>query len=472
MDSGMSMHVNYWTGWLDPELLAVSREVHQLMRRFPRSCAFGLSRNYSFKLSFRHRSFGVHLVAEETLRSNDKEVVRGLGGNCASFLPTLVLSEHFLPDCGGTITWLLQIYRRYEPAEVVVVAGEHRDAQLVDSTLPFKVERVSMSMSEWDPTLPASLWRYAGMLRHVLRSCRRYRIQQLHCMRVLPEGLIAWCVRLLTGRPYLLYAHGEEILISRGSRKLRWLIPRLFNRAAAIIANSRKTQTLLAEIGVRPEKIHIIHPGVEPAAFRIGHDAALAIRERHNLGQSPVLLTVGRLQRRKGQDMVIQTLPSIAKRFPDVKYVIVGTGEDRAFLQRLATDIGVQDKVIFVGEVADGEQAAYYAACDVFIMPNRQIGPDIEGFGMVFLEAGAAGKPVIGGCSGGTGDAIQEGVTGVRVDGESVEAIAAAVIDLLANPEKACAMGERGRRRVETAFNWESIVERTRHVALTMARGI
>jgi len=138
----------------------------------------------------------------------------------------------------------------------------------------------------------------------------------------------------------------------------------------------------------------------------------------------------------------------------------------------LAGDVEVQDKVIFAGQVVDGEQAAYYAACDVFIMPNRQIGPDVEGFGMVFLEAGAAGKPVIGGCSGGTGEAIRDGVTGIRVDGENVEAIAAAVIEILADADKARAMGEQGRQWVESAFTWESIVDRTRQLALTVARGV
>jgi phosphatidylinositol alpha-1,6-mannosyltransferase len=268
-----------------------------------------------------------------------------------------------------------------------------------------------------------------------------------------------------------LYAHGEEILISLGSRKLRWLIPRLFNRAAAIIANSRRTKLLLEDIGVQSEKIQVIHPGVEEAAFRVGCETALAIRRRHHLGQSPVLLTVGRLQRRKGQDMVIQALPRIVEKFPTVKYLIVGTGEDEAFLRRLARKVGVSDKVVFVGQVADHEHAAYYAACDVFIMPNRQIGPDIEGFGMVFLEASASGKPVIAGFSGGTGEAVQEGVTGIRVDGESVEAIAAAVIEILADSDKARAMGEQGRQWVESAFTWESIVDRTRQVALSMASG-
>jgi phosphatidylinositol alpha-1,6-mannosyltransferase len=403
---------------------------------------------------------------------NDKEVGRGLRGNGTSFLPTLVLAEHFLPDCGGTITWILQTYRRYQPAEVVLVVGEHGDTRLLDQTLPFKVKRVSMSMSDWDPTLPVSLWRYARMLRHVLVNCRKHQIRQIHGVKVLPEGLIAWFTRRLTGTPYLLYAHGEEISTALTSRKLRWLIPRLYHGAAAIIANSCETKALLEDIGVRSKKIHVIHPGVEAMAFRMGHDAALAIRQRHKLGQSPVLLTVGRLQRRKGQDMVIQTLPRIAKSFPDVKYVIVGTGEEYDFLQRLVCESGVQDRVIFIGQVNDGERAAYYAACDVFIMPNRQIGADVEGFGIVFLEAGAAGKPVIGGRSGGTAEAIQDGVTGIRVDGEKVEAIAEAVIDLLSDSQKALAMGERGRQWVEAAFTWESIFERTRELSAAVAERV
>jgi phosphatidylinositol alpha-1,6-mannosyltransferase len=378
----------------------------------------------------------------------------------------MVLTEHFLPDYGGTITWLLQTYSRYEPEQVIVMAGEHHDSWLVDQALPFKVERIPMSMTDWDPTAPASLWRYLGMLRHVMRSRRKHRVQQLHCVRVVPEGLIAWCVRLLTATPYLLYAHGEEILIGLTSRKLRWMLPRIYHGAAAIIANSHQTKTLLESIGVQSAKINVIHPGVETKAFQIGDAAARTIRRRHNLGQSLVLLTVGRLQRRKGQDMVIRALPHILRRFPDVKYVVVGVGEEYRVLRRLAEEVKVQDKVIFAGQIGHGEKAAYYAACDVFVMPNRQIGADVEGFGIAFLEAAAAGKPVIGGRSGGTGEAIQEGVTGIRVDGESVKAIAAAVIDLLADSEKARAMGERGKQWVETAFTWESIVERTRQVAV------
>lgn len=297
-------------------------------------------------------------------------------------------------------------------------------------------------MHDWDPTRPASLWRYLDMFFRVRKSQRRNHSAQIHCMKVLPEGLVAWCMRRFAGVPYLLYAHGEEIQMRLTSRMLAWLIPRVYQGAAAIIANSSYTKKLLEEIGVRPEGIHIIHPGVEAAVFRTNEDERRIVRQRHNLGDACTLLTLGRLQRRKGQDMVIKALPLIKMRFPNVKYLIVGTGEELDSLQRLASNQGVSDSVLFVGSVADDERSIYYAASDVFIMPNRQIGADVEGFGIVFLETGAAGKPVIGG----TREAIQDGQTGLLVDGESVETIAAAVIELLADSAKARAMGERARQ--------------------------
>ena len=363
-------------------------------------------------------------------------------------MATLVLTEHFLPVRGGTITWLVQAYSRYKPAEVVVVAPKYADDRLVDRSLPFRVERIPMTLPDWDPSVPASMRRYGQILWHVRKMCYQHGVRQVHAMKVLPEGLVAWCLRSFSALPYLLYAHGEEILIGLTSRKLRWLLPRIYNGAAAIIANSRHTKTLLEDIGVQSEKIHIIHPGVDLGAFRVEDAAVQAMRRRHNLGHAPMLLTVGRLQRRKGQDMVIKALPYIAERIPEVKYVVIGMGEENAALQNLAQDFEVQERVVFAGQVPESDLPTYYAACDVFVMPNRQIGADIEGFGIAFLEAGAAGKPVIGGKSGGTEDAIEEGVTGLRIDGTSLEDIADAVITLLSNPVRAQAMGQYGRYRV------------------------
>jgi phosphatidylinositol alpha-1,6-mannosyltransferase len=377
----------------------------------------------------------------------------------------LVLTEHFLPTVGGSITWLLNTYGRFSPDEVFLLASSQTGDHEADAKLPFAVKRVPMHMGDWDPTVPTSLWRYLYIVRQAYNVCRQADIQQIHCAKVLPEGLVAYSLRLLYNIPYLLYAHGEEIQTGLISRKFRWLLPRIYRGASAIIANSNNTMQLLKGLGVPSNKIHIVHPGVDLQIFNRTPEAGQAVRQRFNLGEAPLLLTVGRLQRRKGHDMVIKALARIHGAIPTVKYLIVGSGEELPRLQHLCAESGTENQVIFAGKVPDDELSSYYAASDVFIMPNREINGDIEGFGMVFLEANAACKPVIGGLSGGTADAIVDGVTGLRVDGENVEAIAAAAIQLLSNREFAREMGERGYRRVKHEFHWETIVKRTRIIA-------
>jgi phosphatidylinositol alpha-1,6-mannosyltransferase len=365
---------------------------------------------------------------------------------------------------------MLNTYSRFDPREVVVVTSPQAGDAHIDEMLPFRVVRIPMTLNDWDPTGPASLLRYLRIIWQIYRQCHTHRVQQIHCTKVLPEGFIAWALRQCYGLPYLLYAHGEEILIALTSRKLAWLLPRIYRGAAAIIANSRHTKTLLQELGIDASMIHVIHPGVHIQSFCASPEAVQRIRQKHHLGVAPVLLTVGRMQRRKGQDMVIQALPRIRQSMPQVKYVIVGTGEELISLTMLAEELKVQDSVVFAGHIPDQELAAYYAACDVFIMPNRQIGCDIEGFGMVYLEAGAAGKPVIGGKSGGTDDAILDDVTGIRVDGNSSVEIANAVIDLISTPDKAKAMGAHGRQRVESEFAWDTVVQRTHELCTAIQR--
>jgi phosphatidylinositol alpha-1,6-mannosyltransferase len=386
----------------------------------------------------------------------------------APSLRILVLTEHFLPTKGGSITWLLNTYSRFAPQEVMVVAATQQGDAAADAALPFTVERIPMRMADWDPTLPASLAQYCRMFWQVARRCSRYGIRQIHCAKVLPEGLVAWALYYLSGIPYLLYAHGEEILTALTSRKLAWFLPRIYGSAAAVIANARHTQQLLQELGVAAHKIHLVHPGVDVQALQIRPEAVWQVRERHQLGASPVLLTVGRMQRRKGQDMVLRALPHIRQVVPHVQYVMVGTGEEYASLTAMAASLGIQESVRFVGAVADHELAAYYAACDLFIMPNRQVGADIEGFGIVYLEAGAAGKPVIGGKSGGTADAILDGVTGLLVDGNNVMDVATAVIKLLLDLATAKIMGENGRQRVTQEFTWDAVVQHTRRLAAAL----
>lgn len=376
----------------------------------------------------------------------------------------LILTQHFLPMEGGSINWLVNVYGRHMPEESLFLAGSQPGEADVDSQLPFAVDRIPMGMADWDPTAPKSFIRYCAMAIQTIRRVRSFGVEQVHCAKLFPEGLAAFLVRRFHGTPYIVYAHGEEISTALESRKLAFLVAPIYRGASAVIANSHNTRRLLESIGLDQRHIHVIHPGVDLERFHPGSESKADIRRRFGIGGSPVLLTVGRLQKRKGHDAVIQALPAVREQFPDVTYLVVGNGEELSPLRELASAIGVSEAVNFVGKVSDSDLPAYYAACDLFVMANRAVNGDIEGFGMVFLEANAAGKPVVAGRSGGTADAVVDGRTGRLVDGEQPSAIAAALVQLLSSPDEMARMGRAGRKRVIREFSWERVVQKTRWV--------
>jgi phosphatidylinositol alpha-1,6-mannosyltransferase len=186
-----------------------------------------------------------------------------------------------------------------------------------------------------------------------------------------------------------------------------------------------------------------LRPGLPFADLRAG--IGLADGQR-------LVLSVGRLQRRKGFDQVVRALPGLLARGIDVHYAIVGIGDDHDYLLGLAREHGVTDRLHLLGHVAPADLPRWYNACDLFAMPNRDIHGDTEGFGLVFMEANACAKPVIAGRAGGTGSAVEDGLNGLRVDGEDVAAVEAGIARLLDDPEEARRMGQAGRDRTASRF--------------------
>lgn len=229
----------------------------------------------------------------------------------------------------------------------------------------------------------------------------------------------------------LIYVHGEEVPQSAGffdRMRLRALVS-----ASALVAVSSFTRNALIHAGIPSGRITVITNGVDTTRFHPGEKCQRII-DRHGLQNRRVLLTLARLDERKGQDMVIKALPLVREAIPDVVYLVVGEGDYGGTLRKLVEDLHLEDTVIFTGAVSDAEVADYYLTCDAYIMPNRTTeAGDTEGFGLVFLEAGACGKPVIGGMAGGVPDAIMHEVTGLLVDGTSAEKIAHSCIRLLDN---------------------------------------
>jgi phosphatidylinositol alpha-1,6-mannosyltransferase len=304
-----------------------------------------------------------------------------------------------------------------------------------------------------------SLLQHAEITPAPLLWCavRRRRPDLLVCIQPLFAGIGGWLVRRVYGIPYVVMAYGEELttwLSDPAPFRLRLRLMRAALRtASAVVVTSEKTQSMARELhGVWAERIHVIYPAIdtgEPVATA----AETAALHDQLTGGRPMLLMVGRLaERHKGFDTAIAALPEILAQVPEARLVIAGPGAPDA-LQALAREAGVEAAVTFLGHVDAKTLHRLFAACDVFLLPGREVEGSAEGFGVVFLEAALAGKPAIGGRVGGVPEAIADGETGVLVDGRSPREVAGAAVRLLCDRGYARALGQQGRARVLRDFD-------------------
>jgi phosphatidylinositol alpha-1,6-mannosyltransferase len=362
---------------------------------------------------------------------------------------------------GGTPVLYQNVYTRLPGAELVILTdvgsspGPDRRGDRVT------VLRRPIRLAHWGLLTPVGAWKYGSLAARIRRASTRSTF--IHCGRALPEGLGA-LIALAGGGRYACWAHGEELLYYQASRELASLARVVYRRAHAIIANSHSTAIMLGEFGISPHRITVIHPGVDVERFDPAVDGS-EVRERYMVGREELLLlSVGRLQRRKGHDLVLSALALLRDRNYPIRYLIVGTGPDEMRLRELSESLGVARHVFFAGAIDDRVLPAHYAACDIFVLPNRATEGDLEGFGMVFLEAAAMERVVIGGNSGGVPEAIDAPRTGLLVSGTDAQELADAIGRLAANGDIRGTMGRAGRERVVREFTWRSAAERLQHV--------
>ena len=367
-----------------------------------------------------------------------------------------LLTDSYLPHAGGSRFFYHNLFKRLAAMghQVVVVTGR------VEGWGEFDEREQSPSLRierRFDP-LPGHSYRdLPRALRPMLSSIAavlRRRPDVLHCGDLYPSGITGVLLKRILHIPLVAYCHGEDITLTDQRRfqpKLRNLIYRTAN---LVIANGDFAVENLRRIGIPASKVVKITPGLDAATFfPAAPDPAL--RERYGLpADELVVLTVARLASRKGHLRVLHALAALHGQIPPVRYLIAGRGPMEAELRAAAADLGLAGRVVFAGYVPDDQLNAHYALADVAVMPNTAEAGDVEGFGMVFLEANAAGKPVIGGRSGGTAEAVADGVTGFLVadDGELRTALSA----LLNDPALRARMGTAGLRRAREDFDWDT----------------
>jgi phosphatidyl-myo-inositol dimannoside synthase len=369
----------------------------------------------------------------------------------------LFISDSFSPHAGGSREYYFNLYSelaRLGLATVTIITKKVPGWSVFDAahtSAGLRILRRFRPLRSWSyRQLPKGLLPFAHILWRVLRDSP----DLIHAGDLYPQGVIANAVSHLTGIPYVIYCHGEEVLQTDHYRYQPRIRNRLYNDAATVIANSDFTRGQLLRVGVSDDRITKITPGVDSARFSPDvPDAELT--QKYGLAGKLVVLTVGRLVPRKGHRTALQVVANLCKDFPELRYVIAGTGPEEHNLRQLALSLGITDRVTFTGLISAEMLPRLYRLCDVMLLANRQeANGDLEGFGMVFLEANAVAKPVVGGFSGGAIEAIDDGVTGFLADPSSVSGMENAVRKLLNNPELRLAMGSAGRKRVEALFNW------------------
>jgi glycosyltransferase involved in cell wall biosynthesis len=376
--------------------------------------------------------------------------------------PLLMVTELFLPTKGGTAVMFEDDCRRLGQKEVHIVTAAVPGDAAFDRSHPNTVHRLVLQRNRW--LRPESLFLYARLLGRSLRLALSNRFVAVLAGRALPEGIVAWAVGRLTGARVVMYAHGEELTGWGRGRKFQAMCFAL-RHADAVLSNSDFTRdTLVSLIGVDPRRITMAYPTVDGDRFRPGLPFS-DLRESIGLAPSASLvLSVGRLQRRKGFDQVIRALPGLVQRGVDVHHAIIGIGEDWDYLLKLAAELGVGSRLHLLGHVEPHDLPRWYNACDLFAMPNRDIDGDTEGFGIVYLEANACAKPAIAGLAGGTGSAVEHGRNGLRLDGNDAQKVEAGIASLLFDAQECRRLGEAARQCIVDGFTPQRRVELIRRV--------
>ena len=369
----------------------------------------------------------------------------------------LLVTNDFPPRRGGIQSYLGEFVGRLADAgshSVTVYAPQWKGADTFDDSARaagYRVVRHPGTLMLPGPTVDVRMRRLIA----------DHGIDTVWFGAAAPLALLAPRARQAGAARVLASTHGHEVGWSM-LPVARSVLRRIGDGTDVVTFVSRYTRSRFATAFGPAASLEYLPSGVDTDRFRPDPAGREELRTRYGLGERPTVVCLSRLVPRKGQDILIKALPSIRQRVDGAALVIVGSGPYLDTLRKLAQDCGVADHVIFTGGIPSGELPAHYAMADVFAMPcrTRGAGMDVEGLGIVFLEASATGVPVIAGESGGAPEAVQHNKTGLVVDGTSVTNVADAVTELLTDRDRAAAMGAAGRDWVTSQWRWDILAAR------------
>ncbi|MCD6418950.1 glycosyltransferase family 4 protein [bacterium] len=366
-----------------------------------------------------------------------------------------IITQDFFPIEGGITTWVhhlaLELQRLGASVEVITRYWHGRTYD--DSIFPYEVVR--LNDGRWKSR------KYQRIYNYISSVAERDEKFSAICANWKMAVPMWWYNSLRTKKekiPYIIMVHGLDAFESRMFN--RWMMRRVLNGADFVVSGAKNVAQIIRREHRYSPEIPIIHCGVDVNIFKPMSIEAEFFEKYKIPRDRKIVLSLGRLVPRKGFDNVIRALPIIEKQVSNFMHIIAGRGKYEKYLKNLAEEIGVSDRVKFVGFVPDEDVPKFFNIADVFAMPSREIGTDIEGFGITYLEANACGKPVVAGNSGGVPDAVEDGVNGLLVPPEDVKKIADAITKFLVDENFARKIGKKGFERVHSNFLWSMTAEK------------
>ncbi|MEZ5380868.1 MAG: glycosyltransferase family 4 protein [Microthrixaceae bacterium] len=365
----------------------------------------------------------------------------------------LLVTNDYPPKVGGIQSYLWELWRRLDPDDVTVLCTPHEGDHAFDAAAPHRIERTR------DPVLLP----HPGLARRIETLARDCGAELLVLDPALPLSLLGPSLGQRLGLPWVIVLHGAEITVPGRIPLSAPLLRRVLRAADGVVAAGGYPLAEAERAAGGPLRNVVVPPGVDTADIvPLTAEERVDVRRRLGVGdQSALVFGLSRLVPRKGFDVLIEAVHALARQGADVALAIAGDGRDRRRLHRLAAQ--GPGHIELLGRVSDAHRAEYYGAADVFAMlcRDRWLGLEQEGFGIVFLEAAAAGVPALAGRSGGSHEAVAHGDTGLVVDDpEDATAVAAALARLVNRPDERRGMGAEARRRVERDFDYDVLAER------------
>ncbi|WP_405131593.1 glycosyltransferase family 4 protein [Paenibacillus sp. FSL H8-0317] len=361
----------------------------------------------------------------------------------------------FPPEKGGIHDYAYGLISQIPAEETTVLTNKIRDvaeSEQFDRKADFEIIRKRIF---WNSNKLLLILSQLILVFQLIILNWRKKTDEIHFVNIFPVGIAGPFMKTIFGVKYFPYVHGLDVMGMVNS-KLFPLLLFILRRSDKVIANSQYTKSKLVELGIPELQIVIIPPGLNVSKLNSDSGLHEDIRDKYDLDGKKVMITVSRLVERKGHDVTLKAISHVIARIPNLKYLICGDGPYKGQLEQLVSEYGLDSVVVFTGGITDHELHQIYECSDLFIMPSRDIKEkgDVEGFGIVFLEANYYRLPVIAGNSGGIPDAVKDKITGYLVDPMDEKEIANRIEELITDEGLARTMGNNGYEWVINHCLW------------------